>query len=128
MMISPVLLDWLFAREVVRRLGFAPEEVFFVVNPSGRVQEGDRVIDIGMPVIGLQIVRGELTFMWTIGGLDLPPDRIQAAYERACAAWNADCLGFSQGDFLSSRPARQSMELMVALQAKGFRLGGPNPN
>lgn len=128
MMISPIMLEWLFAREVVRRLGFAPDEIFFVVNDTGRVQEGDRVVDLGMPVIGLQLVRGGLTFLWSIGGINLAPDRVHAAYERACALWNAGEIDVNHGDFLASRPARQAIRVMMALQAKGFRLGSPAPN
>ena len=121
--LCPVIVDWLMACEVMRRLGFTPDEVFFAVYPSGIVQEPDGTSkNLGGPIIALEIRRGEQEFKWSIGVTSLAPDVIQAEYERACAMWNADSIGISHGDFISSRPARMSIALIQELQARGFRL------
>jgi hypothetical protein len=120
---NPRLLEWLFAREVARRLGFTPDELYFAVSPSGRVLDvaTGMVSEYQQPIIGLQICRDGITFGWTIGPIDLPLDKIQGAYEAACAAWNRGEIA-SHEAFLVSRPCRQAVQLMTALRAKGLRL------
>lgn len=123
--IDPTIMDWLFAREVCRRLGFTPDEIFFACYPSGCIQDGNKVIQCDGPIVGLELRRGDLEFRWTIGVCKLAADRVHPEYERAVALWNSDAIGFSHGDFLSSRPARMSMQLMVALTDKGFSFRTP---
>lgn len=125
--IDPAVMDFLMAREVCRRLGFTPDEIFMAIYPSGQVVHEGQVVHLEKPLIVLEIRRGALEFKWTLDTTELPPERIEAEYERAAIAWNSGALDVSQGDFLASEPARQSMQLMVALQNKGFELRPPQP-
>jgi hypothetical protein len=126
---NPTLREWMFAREVVRRLGFSPEEIFFAVYPSGiLVDDAGIAHDLKRPVIGLELRRGELTFKWTISPIDMAADEIQAAYEAACNAWNDGGYPMAREEFITSRPYQMAVPLMQALMAKGFGLRNPDCN
>jgi hypothetical protein len=124
---NPMLLEWCFAREVVRRLGFTPDEIFFGCAPNGIVVENGKSRHFKQPVIAVELRRGGLTFIWTIGPIDLPVEEIQPAFEAACAAWNAGDVA-SMDDFKKSRPFLQAVPLMLALQRKGFAIRSPGDN
>lgn len=115
--------EWLCAREVLRRLGFSADELFFSVYTSGQAIEGGRVIDVDMPFITLEIVRPDKKFTWTIGAVKGTRDEIQAVYEAACEAWNNGG-GPSHAEFIASRPVRQATNLIGALRRKGFAITG----
>ncbi len=125
---NPTLLDWLFAREVLRRLGFTPEELFFACYPSGVIVEDGVPVDLGAPIVSIEIRRGQLRFKWTIGTIDMTEAQIEAAFTAACHAWNAGDGPFSHAEFLASRPFQQAIPLMHALAAKGFTIKNPDTN
>ncbi len=119
---NETLLEWLYAREMLRRLGFTPDEIFFVVYPSGRlVVDGAGPINMGAPIIALEVRRGSLVFKWTIGVMDVPAADIEPMFEQACDDWNAGRLDDHQA-FLRSKVMAQSVDLLVALRSKGFVL------
>ena len=118
---NPVIKEWLFARELVRRIGFTPDEIFFACFPSGRTIRDDVITDHPHPVIGLELKRGDLTFRWMIGPVAMPADEIRRDYEAAVEAWNAGLVP-SQEEFRASNAYRQAIPLMVALKDKGFVL------
>lgn len=117
---NPTLLHWLYAREMLRRLGFLPEEIFFTVSPSGRLLDVNLgIIDLNYPIIAVEIRRGDLRFVWTIGTIEMPADQIEAAYQAACSAWNHGGVATDE-EFFASEPMRQAVPLLMALRAKGF--------
>lgn len=123
-MIDPTIQEWLYAREMMRRLGFTPEELFFEVYTSGQAQDPKTgvIIDLGGPVIALLVRRAEITFTWTIGATYMAVSKIQGAYEAAVEEWNSDGYHFDLEAFRASRSMSRATELMIALKAKGFRL------
>jgi len=125
----PVMLDWCYAREVLRRLGFLPDELYFVALPAG----GTHVDPDGShnhyphPMIGVEIRRGAQKFLWPIGLVEVPVAELEQMYEDACAKWNAgDPVFGGEIVFLSSHPAQVTRELVAALRAKSFDVQGPN--
>lgn len=121
---DPMIRDWMFAREMVRRLGFVPDEIYMEVSPSGVVknEQTGETRDMGGPIIALTLKRGGLRFAWTIGPTALPVAEIQPAFEAACAAWNNYKGDGPVEEFLASRPMRMATHLIVALRDKGFEL------
>lgn len=119
------LMNFLWAWEVMRRIGFRPDEIYMVVVPPGRsVQElpGSPVQRHATPTIGLEIRRDDgKTFRWVIGPTALALDDIEPEYERAIAAWNANDLeGTTGDDFKRSLPFKHGVAVVQALQAKGM--------
>lgn len=111
--IDPTIRDWLYAREMLRRLDFSPDNLYFVIASD----------DDGTPMIVLELHAQGKTFRWTIGPTTVAVDDLQAAYEGACALWNAgtDAPAF-EAEFLSSTPMQSKVGLIAALRAKGFVL------
>lgn len=128
---DPTIREWLFAREMVRRLGFAAEDIYFVVQSSGLVVERGQMLDLGKPAIGLELRTQNRVFLWTIGGVDLALDKIEPAYQAACELWNDPARSeteFPHEEFIASRPFEQRIGLIQALQSKGFRFRVPAPS
>lgn len=124
MKIDPTIRDWMYAREMCRRLGFTPDELYFEVSSSGVVVNtvtGEER-DLGGPVVSLTILRGDKRFGWTIGATALPVHTIEDAYRRACELWNQHDSQWSLAEFRESRPMREAVNLIGALQSKGFDL------
>lgn len=114
---DPVIQEWAYAREVMRCLGFLPEDLFFDVDKS--VILNGEMFKVDKPVISLVLRTQDKTFSWAIGTTDLPPDQIKRTYEELCESWN---LGdeWNVDDFRASKPFRQKIALIEALQSKGF--------
>jgi hypothetical protein len=120
--IDPMLKEWCYAREVLRRMGFSADELFFAVASSGKILEQGEVIDLGKPAIAVEVKAQGLSFVWTIGGLDIPKDEIEDRYREACELWNAGDPQFNDDGFFASHSFGRHVELATALYAKGFRL------
>ena len=86
--LNPTIRTWLYAREVMRRLGFTADELIFAINPSGRVSHGDAETDYGQPVIFVRLEAQGKMFNWTIGPIDLPAEEIEPAMKVSCDVWN----------------------------------------
>jgi hypothetical protein len=114
---DPMFLEWLCAREVCRRCGFSPDEIFFVCYGQGTPTDP-------RPGIALEIQRGGRTFVWTIGQVDLTANEVPEAFKRASKAWNAGEIG--DEEFFASNAFRQAIPFMEALQRKGFAITAPN--
>jgi hypothetical protein len=121
--VDPTIREWLYAREMLRRLGFSPDDLFFAVAPSGNVLTLGQPMTIGTPVITLELRAQGKTFEWTIGPTAVPLAKLEAAYRDACALWNAgsDAAVFD-AEFRSSRPMQRKVGLGAALREKGFEL------
>lgn len=118
----PVMLEWAYAREVMRCLGFLPDELFFAVNAvaQGVILDG-KTIKVDKPVISLILRSQDKSFTWAIGTADLAPDQIKKAYEELCESWNAGG-EWNVEDFRASNSFKQKLSLIDALQSKGFKL------
>jgi hypothetical protein len=123
-MTDPAIQEWLYAREVMRRLGFTPDELFFVVSTSGKVKCADSgvISDHGGPIIALVLRTQGREFSWTIAATKLTAGEIETAYRKACDEWNSAEVDLDAEDstFRASHPYAMRMELLMALRAKGF--------
>lgn len=103
----PIVFEWVYAREVLRRLGFLPDELFFSVSNSS--------------VISLVLKTQNKDFIWTIGVSKLPPDALVKMYEELCETLNSggewDVVAFH-----ASLPYLLTEAVSEALQDKGFIL------
>jgi len=121
--VDPTIREWLYAREVLRRLGFSPDELFFAVVPDGKIVTPGQPMTPGVPVVVLELRAQGKQFRWTIGPTAVPLADLEAAYEGACALWNSgsDAASFD-AEFGSSQPMRQKVHLLATLREKGFVL------
>lgn len=119
--IDPTLREWLFAREMMRRLGFSADDLFFVVHSKGGVifDDAGREVEIHKPFLSLVLKAQGKEFHWTIGPTDIPDHAIMKAYEEVCEVWNSGPPELFDG-FLNSRVFRQKVQLVTALHEKGF--------
>lgn len=123
--VDPTIRDWIYASEMLRRLGFSADEIFFAVAPDGNVASPDQPVPVrsGLPVVVLELRAQGKTFRWTIGQTAVALADLEAAHRDACAIWNggtdADAL---HAGFAASHPMQQKVGLLVALRAKGLVL------
>jgi len=108
---DPIVLEWAYAREVMRRLGFLPDELFFAIHKT-RADE---------TLVSLILRTQDKIFTWTIGTTKLSSADARATYEELCASWN-EGEGWSLEGFQASEAYRQKIALISALQGRGFRL------
>lgn len=118
--IHPTIKEWLFEREVMRRLGFTPDEIKFEAYESGKVT-GSVEQDFGMPVIGVLVQRGERVFRWLTGPVPMTPIELRAAYDVAVKAWNDGAVDPDGTGFEQSCARRDVVQVATALMAKGFK-------
>lgn len=123
---DPTIREWCYAREVMRRLGFAAEDIFFQVHTKsvGAIIAGLRVVPMKGPVVSLVLRAQGKEFVWTIGDTELPADKIQAAYLDACRRWNDGNDPELNAGFQLSRAFGDRIALLEALRAKGISFGG----
>jgi len=107
---------------MMRRLGFAPEEIFFVVNPPGKVMiENGTVVTTDKFTIVLRVEAQGLEFNWTIGETEVPDQLLEAHFEKACEDWNRACdTPELDSVFKASDPWFRRVGLVQALHSKGF--------
>jgi hypothetical protein len=118
---DPIMLEWAYVREVMRCLGFLPDELFFGIhNPEGVILNG-ALIKANEAVVSLILRAQNKSFTWTIGTTKLSPVDARAAYEELCSSWN-DGEGWSLEGFRASEAYQQKIALISALQDRGFRL------
>ena len=74
--IDATLLEWLYARELARQLGFTPDELFFVIRPKGKsfIEKGV-IYTHDKPCLILLIKAQGKEFTWTIGETDIPDEK-----------------------------------------------------
>lgn len=118
--VDPTIREWLFAREMLRRLGFSSDELFMAVHPTGKVLLDGQRHDLDKPTLFLRVEAQGKQWSWTIGPTDLPVEQIQDHFEAAAAFWNAG--GFAPDSLSRSAVFAQKVDLVQALYAKGFRL------
>src|SRR5882672_2420967 len=118
---DPVMLEWAYAREVMRCLGFLPDELFFAIhNPEGVILNGE-LIKTDETVVSLILRTQNKSFTWTIGTTKLSPADARTAYEELCSNWN-DGEEWSLNGFRASEAFQQKIALISALQDRGFLL------
>lgn len=124
-MAHPIICEWLFARECLRRLGFAAEDLFFVVYLSGQLVEQGKVHDLGNPIIACVLRTQGKEFTWTIGAIDLPVEQITQEHAVACESWNDGRHSALNDDaFFGSQAFANRFGLIHALVAKGIVFDG----
>lgn len=117
MQISERSLSWaidefLAAREMLRKLGFAADELTFVISGKSCPY-----------TIGLLLRSQGLEFIWTLGQADSADDA-QQAYVSACERWNGGSDEDNRRVLLGSQAWTMRVELCAALRTKGFRWSG----
>lgn len=124
---DPMILDWCYAREAIRRLGFPAEDIYFAVNSSGNVLDASSGVatSLGGPVIALVLRSQGREWIWTIGATKLATKDIEPAYHAACEFWNARPADPGwDARFKASRIFAQRHGLLASLRSKGFALPG----
>jgi hypothetical protein len=118
---DPIMLEWAYAREVMRCLGFLPDELFFAIHTPEEVLLNGELIKVDGAVVSLILRTKSKSFTWTIGTTKLSPIDARVAYEKLCSDWNAG-EGCSLEGFRSSEAYQQKIALISALQNRGFLL------
>lgn len=121
--LDPVIREWLFAREALRRLGFSADDLFFACQPAGRIIEDGIPVLFDKPVILLILKTQGKQFAWTLGPVDLPVDQIEPAYHAACELWNTPSNGWQVSGFENSLAFRHAVPLVKMLKDRGFVFG-----
>jgi hypothetical protein len=121
-----VILEWLFAWEVMRRLGFPSAELFFLIaKPGTEVLQPDgslAYVTTGT-LITLHVIAQDKTFDWTIGETPLSPDEAIAAHGAAVSWWLTLSLPeWRASGYFSSRVLASGPSVAMALVNKGFVL------
>lgn len=118
--IDPAIREFLFAREAMRRLGFAAEELYFVADTSGSVEDRvtGQVTHYGDPLIGLQLKAQGREWNWVVGLCKLPKDQIAKAFEAAVEIWNRGDVMFERWE--QSLAFQNRVLLVTTLMACGF--------
>lgn len=122
---DPVIQEWAYAREVMRRFGFPADDLFFHVSSPKVVVLNGIEHKVNKPVISLVLNSQGKTFTWTIGLTNLSSkEDAEEAYKNLCETWNAgeDESGFLES-FKNSDSYKQVIPLARALREKGFVLG-----
>lgn len=123
---DPTLLEWLFAWEAMRRLGFTADELFFVVNPPGYTlvhpDGAQHVSTSGCSLVSLAIRAQGKEFRVTIGETPLVGTELSRAHADACAWWQTDTTPIERTGYLASQVVREAPLLVIALQERGFAL------
>jgi len=117
------LREWLWAWEVLRRLGFQGDELHFIHGPPGRYSEdGGRTFKVSeLPLIAIEARRRGQRFTWVIGGTTIPEDKISEMYEAACDAWNNGSIeGMTMDDFKKSASFKNGTAALLVVTQKGM--------
>jgi hypothetical protein len=115
--LDPTIRDWCYAREMLRRLGFTPDELFFAFQAAGKIVENGVERFFTKPTVFLRLATDGKEFTWTIGPVEIPADKVEEQYRRACDLWNE---GLPVRLFFASRPFAVRWQLLEALAAKGI--------
>lgn len=108
---NQVMKEWAYAREVLRCLGFLPDELFFSVTNSS--------------VVSVVLKSQEKNFTWVIGISHLSSEELVTEYKKLCDVWNSGG-AWNVTEFLDSKPFKQKEAVIIALQNKGFVLPATN--
>lgn len=118
---DPIMLEWAYAKEVMRCLGFLPDELFFGIhNPEGVILNGE-LIKVDETIVSLILRAQNKSFTWTIGMTKLSLADVRTAYKELCRDWN-NGEGWSLEGFRASEAYQQKINIISALQDKGFHL------
>jgi hypothetical protein len=120
----PLIKEWMFARDILRRLGFQPEDLFFLVQKSPLGGDGIEVM--------LVLKTQDRQFNWGIG---IAPDEQLfdhahwvAFYEQQLIpAWNdkaAAATLWKDEEFFASKAFSDRIAVVNAIMAKGIHVPG----
>lgn len=122
---SPVMVEWLYSREVMRFLGFDANDLFFMVNenaPSIIDRSTGLVAKVDGTVVSLVLRAQDKEFLWSIGVTKMSKNELQSEYERLCEHWNSGELKDDIQNFRSSVQVKSIKRLIQTLEDKGFVL------
>lgn len=115
--------EWLCAREIMRRLGFPADDLFFACQPAGLVVENGVHADLGKPVIMLLLKTQKKQFSWIVGTVDIPAEKVEQAFADACELWNTSPDDdWRDQAFFNSMAYAKKIDLLQVLKQKGFSL------
>jgi hypothetical protein len=124
----PVVANWMFAREMFRRLGFEAENLWMA---SHAVTDDVGAIVENVAVIGVVLRTQDKEFEWAIGLVEASTERLAVLYEEWVATWNAGNVFKDKGTwldiFFTSWAFDKRWELLAALQADGFVIPKVDP-
>lgn len=121
---SAVIVEWAYAREVMRRIGFSADDLFFAATstPSVQDRETGKITPVNGLVVSLLLRTQNKEFRWVIGTTSMSKDKLQSEYERLCSEWNSGIVDDELTAFKNSQPFKQADKLIEVLQKKGFVL------
>lgn len=117
----PVIRQWAFAREMLRRLGFAAADLYMSTTP---VCGKNGVVDPARTAIGLVLKTQDKQLEWMIGWVDATPDRVATYYDELVDTWNQGGFDLVGGYdvFTSSWAMSNGIEVMLVLRKVGFEI------
>lgn len=105
--LEPVLVEALAAHEHFRIFGYAPDEIFALLD--------------GVGVLHVRLVRGGKHFTYTIGAYPFSRADFPPVWEAAIRCWNEDATDAERkAAFDNSHTRGQAVPLIAAMLAKGF--------
>lgn len=121
--IDPVVMDWIYAHEMLRRLNFTADELFFACGePAGIIEDGE-VHDLPDGTLVQMVLKAQgLEFRWTIGSTLLSVEDTEKVYLSAAQWWRCLPADYPDDGLRASRPFQQSVGLLLALKRKGFSI------
>ena len=122
--IDPVVLDWIYGHEMMRRLNFTADEIFFACGRPDSYAEGEEQIEIpkNHTLVQLVLKAQDLEFRWTIGSTPMSVEDTEKMYLTASQWWRSLPADYPIDKFKASRPFAQSVGLLLALKRKGFAI------
>ena len=125
--LDPTLREWLFAREMMRRLGFSADDLYLIIDPPGRkfLEDGTPVV-LKRPLITLQLRHQGKQFNWTVGPTDVPDSELIKTYEEMCEFWNNSSREECMKEYQKSEAYKMRHQLLHALAKKGIWVQEPN--
>lgn len=121
--LDPGMREWLCAREIMRRLGFPADDLYFACQLAGLVIEDGVFADLGKPVIMLLLKTQNKEFSWIVGTVDTPADKVDQTYIDACELWNTSPdSGWRDRMYFASMAYAKKIDLVKILKQKGFSL------
>jgi hypothetical protein len=118
----PVVQNWFFAREMMRRLGFAAQDLFLGVHPAQRHANGPKVT-----LIGLVLRTQGKEIEWHVGIVEEPPEVLAPRYDAEwIPAWNANQVDPGMDNYRCSWALTFGVPLMLKIQSLGLRIPGKN--
>lgn len=111
----PVIKEWIFARDILRRTGFQPEDIYFLAQPKTPGSE-----------IFVVLKTQERQFNWCIGIIaNATPVELERFYgETLIGAWRNGTSLWKDDEFFASESFGNRVNVLSVLLANGFHIPG----